>query len=144
MAFGPENLSAETRDMLLYGQLQEGLSYTLMESPSVSGSKNYRELCVAAKKEERRLAELKKKQQYLKSDRSSSFSDSFNKRSLQKNYNSTQKSGVDWNKHKAFGKQQSLRCYLCDSPNHLARDCHARKTESQGKKTGAQEKKITR
>ena len=54
MAFGCENLSAETRDMLLYGQLQEGLSYTLMELPSVSGSQNYRELCVAAKKEERR------------------------------------------------------------------------------------------
>ena len=35
--------------MLLYRQLQEGLSYTLMESPSVSGSK---ELRVAAKKEE--------------------------------------------------------------------------------------------
>ena len=52
-AFGHENLSAETRDMLLYGQLQEGLSYTLMEFLSVSGSQNYRELCVAAKKEER-------------------------------------------------------------------------------------------
>ena len=30
-AFGRENLSAETRDMLFYAQLQEGLSYTLME-----------------------------------------------------------------------------------------------------------------
>ena len=30
---------------------------------------------------------------------------------------------------------------MCDSPNHLARDCHARKTECQGKKTVAQEKK---
>ena len=37
-AFGRESLSAETRDMLLYAQLQEGLSYTLMELPSVSGS----------------------------------------------------------------------------------------------------------
>ena len=32
-AFGREDLSAETRAMLLYGQLQEGLSYSLMESP---------------------------------------------------------------------------------------------------------------
>jgi len=58
-AFGHENLLAETRDMLLYGQIQEGLSYTLMESPSVSGSHNYKELCAAAKKEEKRLAKLK-------------------------------------------------------------------------------------
>ena len=78
--FGHENMSAETTDMLMYGQLQEGLSYILMESPSVSGSQNYRELRVAGKKEERRLAELRKKQQYLKSDRSSLLSDSFNKR----------------------------------------------------------------
>jgi len=55
-----------------------------MELPSVSGSQNYRELCVAAKKEERRLAELKKKQQYLRSDRSSSSSDSFTKGLQQK------------------------------------------------------------
>ena len=30
---------------------------------------------------------------------------------------------------------------MYDSPNHSARDCHAHKTESQGEKTGAQEKK---
>ena len=52
--------------MLLYGQLQEGLLHTLMESPAVSGAQNYKELCIAAKREERRLAELKRKQQYLK------------------------------------------------------------------------------
>ena len=46
--------------MLLYGQLQEGLSYSLMESPSVSGAQSYHELCIAAKNEERKLAELKK------------------------------------------------------------------------------------
>ena len=34
--FGCKHLSIETREMLLYGQLQEGLLYTLMESPSVS------------------------------------------------------------------------------------------------------------
>ena len=55
--------------MLLYGQLQEGLLYSLMESPTVSGAQNYKELCLAAKREERRLAELKKKQQYLKGER---------------------------------------------------------------------------
>ena len=48
--------------MLLYGQLQEGLSYSLIKSPSVPGTQSCRELCIATKKKERRLAELKKKQ----------------------------------------------------------------------------------
>ena len=48
--FGREHLSKETREMLLYGQLQEGLSYSLMESSSVSGDQNYKELCLAAKR----------------------------------------------------------------------------------------------
>jgi len=56
--FGCEHLSIETREILLYGQLQEGLLYTLLESPSVSGVQNYKELCLAAKREERRLTEL--------------------------------------------------------------------------------------
>ena len=43
--FGREHLSIETREMLLYGQLQEGLLYTL----SVSDAQNYRELCLATK-----------------------------------------------------------------------------------------------
>ena len=40
-----------------------------MESPAVSGAQDYKGLCLAAKKEERRLAELKRKQQYLKGER---------------------------------------------------------------------------
>ena len=53
IGFGQENLSKETREMLLYGQLQEGLTYTLMESPAVSGAQDYKGLCLAAKREER-------------------------------------------------------------------------------------------
>jgi len=49
--------------MLLYGQLQEGFLYTLVEYPSVFGAQNYRELYLAAKREEQRLAGLKKKQE---------------------------------------------------------------------------------
>ena len=49
--------------MLLYGQLNEGLSYILIKSPAVSGALNYKELCLAAKRVEIRLAELKTKQQ---------------------------------------------------------------------------------
>jgi len=89
-------------------------TYVLMESPSVYGSQNYKESCIATKKEERRLVELKKKQQYLSSGRSTSSDKKLQRRSF-----STQKSGSDWSKHRSSVKQQPLRCYLCDSPNHL-------------------------
>jgi len=129
MVFGRENLSPETRDMLLYGQLQEGLSYSLVESPSVSGAQIYRELCVAAKKEEQRLAELMKKQQYLKP-----MFETTNRRSNQINSSGSQKSlGSNWSKFKSFGKQRSLQCYVCYNLYHLARDCHKNITESQRK-----------
>ena len=48
-------MSVETRDALLYGQLQEELKYTLVKSPVVSGARSYSELCVAVRNEERRL-----------------------------------------------------------------------------------------
>ena len=41
IGLGREHLSHETRDMLIYEQLQEELLYTLMESPAVSGAQNY-------------------------------------------------------------------------------------------------------
>ena len=59
-------MSAETRTAILYGQMQEGLRWELMRSPNVSGALAYRELCVTAKGEEHRLAEVKKRQQYQK------------------------------------------------------------------------------
>ena len=37
-----------------------------MKSPAVSGAANYKELCIAAKNEERRMASLKKREQYHK------------------------------------------------------------------------------
>ena len=51
---------------------------------------------------------------------------------------STQKSGSAWRRHKSSMKQKPLRCYFCDSINHLACDCCAHKSESQSKKIGAQ------
>ena len=39
--YGREKMSAETRDTLLYGQLQEGLTYTLVKSTAVSGARSY-------------------------------------------------------------------------------------------------------
>ena len=57
-------MSTETRATLLYCQLQEGLSYNLMKSPAVSGARDYTELSLAAKNEEKRQAELVRRQQY--------------------------------------------------------------------------------
>ena len=66
IAYGRDNMSSETRDALLYSQLQEGLKQEIMKSPAVSGAANYKELCIAAKNEERRMASLKKREQYHK------------------------------------------------------------------------------
>ena len=64
VAYGHENLTTETRDTLLYGQLQAGLKLILMESPAVSGSLSYKQLCAAGKQEEKRLLELKRRRQH--------------------------------------------------------------------------------
>ena len=127
--------------MLLFGQLHEGLSYILMESPAVSGALNYKELCLAAKREERRLAELKKKQQYLKVERPPA-SNSGNRSSLPtQRWSRSFRRAVNNDKNKTdeegIRQRKQLRCYVCDSPNHLACQCQQRnsKTESPSKKT---------
>ena len=64
VADGYDAMSPETRDALLYGQLQEGLQYRLMEAPAVSRAADYQALCLAGKSVEKRIAELKKHRQY--------------------------------------------------------------------------------
>ena len=66
VAYGKDDLNTATRDALLYGQLYEGLRYDIMLSPTVSGLQGYKELCTAAKGEERRLVALRQRQQYTK------------------------------------------------------------------------------
>lgn len=56
-------MSAETRDTLLHGQLQDGLLLEIMNAPAVSGSQSYKELCLAARNE-KHLAELHKRRHY--------------------------------------------------------------------------------
>ena len=57
-------MSTETCNALLHGQLQDGLKQELMRTPAVSGAQNISELCVASRNEEKRLIELKRRQQY--------------------------------------------------------------------------------
>ena len=64
VAYGHDKLGQEAREALLHGQLQESFMMELMRSPSISGAQSYSGLCLAAKNEERRLAELKKRQRY--------------------------------------------------------------------------------
>ena len=105
IAYGRDGMSGETRDILLHGQLQEGLKYDIMKAPSVSGAQTYKQLCLAAKNEEKRLAELKKRQHY-----------------------STPQATTP---NPAQGGDK--KCYVCNKAGHLARDCKASKSESRGR-----------
>ena len=64
LAYGRDNILRDTREMILLTQLKEGLLYRLVESPAVSGARSYTELCLAAKNEEKRQAELSRRQYY--------------------------------------------------------------------------------
>ena len=103
-------------------QLQSSLTLKLSKAPAVSRARNYDELCIAAKNEEKRLAELEKQQQYGRSQ----------SRYFTKDKSPSQGFGQNVNRANQFYKQQP-RCYVCDSTNHLARDCRAQKSESEGK-----------
>ena len=59
-AYGHDKMSAETRNTLLYGQLNDGLRYSLVKAPAVSGASDYQQLCIAARNEERRQENLMK------------------------------------------------------------------------------------
>ena len=50
-AYGKEYMSTETRDILLHGQLQEGLSDIFIKAPAISGALTCQELYVGAKNE---------------------------------------------------------------------------------------------
>ena len=63
-AYKREQIITETHDALLQGQLQEGLRYTIVMAPAVSGARTYQELCIAAKNEERRQLALSQRQLY--------------------------------------------------------------------------------
>ena len=52
VAFGQDGLSKETKESMLFGQLQEGLRLGIIRSSIVSGALDYRGLCMAARHEE--------------------------------------------------------------------------------------------
>lgn len=62
IAYGSDKMGQETRELILHGQMQDGLRLELM----ISGALTYKELCMCAKNEERRQAELRKRRDYFK------------------------------------------------------------------------------
>lgn len=66
IAYGSDKMGQETRELILHGQMQDGLRLELIKSPTVSGALTYKELCMCAKNEEHRQAELRKRRDYFK------------------------------------------------------------------------------
>ena len=125
-AYGREQITAETRDALLQGQLQEGLRLTIVMAPAVSGAKTYQELCIAAKNEERRQLALSQRQLYRQEQTTG--------------YRENRCSGdvptprfIPGNtRTPEQGPRETKRCYICNGQDHLAKQCRAFKTESKG------------
>ena len=128
LAYGRDGMLPETRDALLYGQLQDGLQHCLMEAPAVSGASTYSMLCQAAKTEERRQAELKKRRQYQYDhcDHSSK------KLPTQSSSNKPSQSSNKPNAEPPQDRKQ-LKCWNCDKFGHIAANCRKPKKESTGR-----------
>ena len=129
-AYGCNKVCEESRHALLHAQLQEGLKYAIMEAPAVLGSETYRKLCMAAKNEEHGQSELAKRQQYTRT-------------TIQSGSNSVSRAQA-----RTVPRDQATlthiprpstkaplqkRCYICNSPDHLANKCDAKQGESQGR-----------
>ena len=119
LAYGRDSISMETRSTLLYGQLQEGLKHQIMESPAVSGATDYQNLCLAAKAEEKRLAELRKRRQYQ-------FDQKRKHTSLPKPQSSGTQPATSPQGDAGSGRRSSLiRCWNCERTGHISSDCRA-------------------
>ena len=118
VAFGNDKMSRETKDAMLYGQLQEGLRSSLIRSPSVSGAMTYQELCMAAKHEEKRQAELKKRQDYNDSLR-------YNKEKFVRKPSDNRSNFSHSNAARSAVKDtpNKIRCYYCHKLGHVAANC---------------------
>jgi len=138
VAYGRDSMSQETRYALLHGQLQDALKHEIMKAPAVSGAQNYTALCMASRNEEKRLLELRKRQQYRQPSNSSfrptrqSVTLPGNKNSSTRPHNERQKSGDD---------KSNIKCYICGKMGHMQWNCKQKRSESgttQSKKTDSE------
>ena len=125
IAYGRDSMSKETRQSFLYGQLQEGLRHDLMQNAAVSGALTYTELIMAAKNEEQRQSELKKRRNYQFGLRPRESKDN----------NRSRPSGANRTFNPASKVQDATDrrlCYNCGKPGHIAKNCRTKKSESKG------------
>ena len=125
VAYGSDKLTTETRSAFLYGQMQEGLKHNLMHSPNVSGALTYWELVMAAKNEERRQSELKKRRQYQNPPKTPATAPTIRK----------SPSNAGTSPSKPHGSERcGTFCDHCRKPGHWKQDCRRRmRSESSGR-----------
>ena len=128
-AYGHENITADTRNTLLYGQLHEGLRYNLLKASAVSGASNYTQLSVDARNEEGRQTKLARRQHYQQDGSKISRREvtkhpeaSGRPKGVGNTPNITQSPSQGW----------QPRCWNCSQSGHLAKGCPAIKRESTG------------
>ena len=131
LAYGRDGMSDETRAALLHRQMQEGLRYDIMKAPAVSGSHSYKELCLASRDEEKRLAELAKRRQYLAPLQQSTSKETAS--------DQMPKNQVDCRGKRHEGDESGGQ-RRCNQPGHLSWECPSRRTESSGTGTFPRQK----
>ena len=93
----------------------------------MSGATDYQSLCLAAKAEEKRLAEIKKRRQYHSEHKPKSTSSSKSDGSNSRSPNKSQSDGGSGRKN------STVRCWNCRRTGHMAADCKAPKREESDK-----------
>ena len=136
---GHDTMLSETRDALLYAQLQEGLRYDLMKAQAVSGALNYQALCVAAKSEGRRLDELQKRKCYrspqLRGTKKATNQPQISTAGsqLKPGQRHNRSSGPSQSKQGQSADSRMRKCWNCEETGHMAYNCPKPKKESTGR-----------
>ena len=144
VAFGQDGLSRETKEAMLFGQLQEGLRLGIIRSPNVSGALDYRGLCMAARHEEQRQAEIKKRQEYGKI-----LNGNLGRSKDERNGERPSKQSSNGKNHSpgnvsSGSKMINKRCYVCDQPDHLAKNCKTNNREQESRGSTTQKKELNK
>ena len=124
VAYGKDAMATETHEVLQYGQMQEGLRYEIIKSPAISGAQSYKELCIAAQNEEKRITGLKKRQNYVKGHMQES------KRPNPPRYNIYSRTDKRQTNSTQITDTTDRHCYVCGEVGHLAMKCKQAKKES--------------
>ena len=98
-----------------------------MEAPAVSRATDYKSLCIAAKTEERQLAELQKRRQYRSDIRPGQ---SQGAQPGERSINHRIKTDTPTRTKKG---ERSVRCWNCNALGHVAADCTAPRKENRTK-----------